>query len=211
MTGNWDSNACVRYKIECAIHLLNQLIRLWELEEFQSMLLRTSNNFINGHHVPRIFTDVPGVFLIGARPNICQQLSLPLIVAISVQGRRCMHVADPEYSTVHINCLPLDIMGIATGDALFYSDQHGFSTGVVQCAWLLGTGLHALLCVQGRSVNMMHSLYRLYWFIVLPAHRYCRASDHWHCHLCILVQQDINLHHSPCFEDLTEAITLHVM
>jgi hypothetical protein len=132
MTGNWDSDACIHYKIECALHILNQSIRSWELEEFQSMLPRTGNNFINGHHVPRIFTDVPGVFLIGARPNICQQPSLPLIVAISAQGRRCTHISGPEYSTVHIDRLPLDITGIATGNELFYSDQHGFSTGVVQ-------------------------------------------------------------------------------
>jgi hypothetical protein len=211
MTGNWDSDTCVRYKIECELHLLNQSIRPWELEEFQSMLPRTGNNFINGHHVPRIFTDVPGVFLIGARPNIRQQPSLPLIVAISAQGWRCTHVSDPEYSTVHIDRLPPDITGIAAGNELFYSDQHGFSTRVVQGAWLLGTGLHVILCVQGRSLDMMHLLYRLYWFVVLPAHRYCCTSDHWHCHLHILVQQDIDLRHLPCFEDLTEAITLHVV
>jgi hypothetical protein len=151
------------------------------------------------------------VFLIGARPNIRQQLSLPLIVAISVQGRHCTHVADPAYSTVHIDHLPPDIMGITAGNELFYSNQHGFSTGVVQCTWLLGTGLHVLLCVEGHSINMMHSLYRLYWSIVLPAHRYCSAFDRQHCHLHVLVQQDIDLRHLPCFEDLTEAITLHVI
>jgi hypothetical protein len=175
------------------------------------MLPRTGNDFINGHHVPWIFTDVPGVFLIGAWPNIRQQPSLPLIVAISVQGRRCTHVSGPGYSTVHINCLPPDITGIAAGNELFYSDQHGFSTGAVQCAWLLGTGLHVLLCVEGCSLNMMHLLYRLYWFVVLPAHRYCSTSDRRHCHLHVLVQQDIDLRHSPCFEDLTKAITLHVV
>jgi hypothetical protein len=111
------------------------------------MLPRTSNNFINGHHVPQIFTDIPGVFLISAQPNIHQQPSLPLIDAISAQGWCCMHVADPTYSTVHINCLPLDITGIAAGNELFYSNQHRFSTGVVQCTWLLGTGLHVFLCV----------------------------------------------------------------
>jgi hypothetical protein len=58
---------------------------------------------------------------------------------------------------------------------------------------------------------MMHLLYRPYWFVVLPAHRYCRPSDHRHCHLRVLVQQDIDLRHLPCFEDLTEAITLHVV
>jgi hypothetical protein len=160
MTGDWDSDVCVHYKIECAIYILNQLIRPRELEEFWSMLPRTGNNFINGHHVPRIFTDVPGVFLIGARPDIRQQPSLPLIVAISAQGRCCMHVSGPEYSTVHIDRMPPNIMGIATGDELFYSDQHGFSTGVVQGAWLLGAGLHVILCVQGRSLDMMHLLHR---------------------------------------------------
>jgi hypothetical protein len=154
------------------------------------MLPCTGNDFIDGHHVPRIFTDVPGVFLIGTRPNICQQPSLPLIVAISAQGRRCTHVSGPKYSTVHIDRLPSGITGIAAGDELFYSDQHGFSTGVVQGAWLLGAGLHVIL---------------------LPAHRYCRASDRRHRHLRVLVQQDIDLRHSPCFEDLTEAITLHVI
>jgi hypothetical protein len=122
-----------------------------------------------------------------------------------------MHVTGPEYSTGHINQLLPDITGIATGNEISFSDQHWFSTGVVQCTWLLGTGLHALLWVQGRSVNMVHSLYRLHWFIVLPAHRYCGASDHWHCHLRVLVQQDIDLCHSLCFEDLTKAITLHVV
>jgi hypothetical protein len=211
MTGNWDSNACVHYKIECAIHILDQLIRLWELEEFRSMLPRTGNNFINGHHVPRIFTDIPGVFLIGTRPDIRQQPSLPLIVAISVQGWRCTHISGPKYSTVHINLLPPDITGIAAGDELFYSNQHRFSTGVVQGMWLLSVGLHVILCVQGRSLDMMHLLHRLYWFVVLPAHRYCRASDRHHCHLRVLVQQDIDLRHSLCFEDLTKAITLHVV
>jgi hypothetical protein len=163
------------------------------------------------HHVPRIFTDIPGVFLIGARPDICQQLSLPLIVAISAQGQCCMHISAPKYSTIHIDCLPPDIMGIAAGNEIFYSNQHGFSTGVVQCAWLLSTGLHVFLCVRGHSINMMHLLYRPYWFVVLPVHRYCSASDHQHHHLRVLVQQDIDLHHSPCFEDLTEAITLHVV
>jgi hypothetical protein len=128
-----------------------------------------------------------------------------------VQGQHCTHISGPEYSTIHINCLPPDITGIATSNELFYSNQHGFSTGVVQCAWLLGTGLHIFLCVQGCSVNMMHLLYRVYWFVVLPAHRYCSTPDCWHCHLCILVQQDIDLHHLPCFEDLTKAITLHVV
>jgi hypothetical protein len=66
MTGDWDSDECVRYKIKCAIYILNQSIRSRELEEFRSMLPCTGNDFINGHHVPRIFTDVPGVFLIGA-------------------------------------------------------------------------------------------------------------------------------------------------
>jgi hypothetical protein len=211
MTGNWDSDVCVLYKNKRAHHLLNQSIKPWELEELRSMLPRTGNDFINGHHVPWIFTDVPGVFLIGAWPNIRQQPSLPLIVAISVQGRRCTHVSGPGYSTVHINCLPPDITGIAAGNELFYSDQHGFSTGAVQCAWLLGTGLHVLLCVEGCSLNMMHLLYRLYWFVVLPAHRYCSTSDRRHCHLHVLVQQDIDLRHSPCFEDLTKAITLHVV
>jgi hypothetical protein len=211
MTGVWDSDACIRYKIECALHILNQLIRPWELEEFRSMLPRTGNNFINGHHVPRIFTDVPGVFLIGVRPNIHQQPSLPLIVAISVQGRRCTHVSGPEYSTVHIDHLPPDITGIAAGNELFYSNQHGFSTGVVQGAWLLSAGLHVSLCVQGCSLDMMHLLYRLYWFVVLLAHRYCCTSDRQHRHLRVLVQQDINLRHSLCFEDLTEAIMLHVV
>jgi hypothetical protein len=175
------------------------------------MLPRTSNNFINGHHVPRIFTDIPGVFLIGTQPDIHQQTSLPLIVAISAQGRLCTHVSGPEYSTIHINCLPPDITGIVALDELFYSNQHGFSTGVIQCAWLLSTGLHVFLCVQGRSINMMHLLYRLYWFVVLPAHRYCNTSDHWHCHLHVLVQQDIDLRHLLCFEDLIKAITLHVV
>jgi hypothetical protein len=175
------------------------------------MLPRTGNNFIDGHHVPRIFTDVSGVFLIGTWPDIRQQPSLPLIVAISAQGWRCTHVSGPKYSTVHIDCLPPDITGIATGNELFYSNQHGFSTGVVQCTWLLGTGLHVLLCVQGCSIDMMHLLYRSYWFVVLPAHRYCSTSDHRHCHLRVLVQQDIDLHHLLCFEDLTEAITLHVV
>jgi hypothetical protein len=211
MTGDWDSDECVRYKIKCAIYILNQSIRPQELEEFRSMLPCTGNNFIDGHHVPRIFTDVPGVFLIGAQPDIRQQPSLPLIVAISAQGRRCMHVSGPEYSTIHIDCLPSGITGIAAGDEIFYSDQHGFSTGVVQGAWLLGAGLHVILCVEGRSLDMMHLLHRLYWFVVLPAHRYCRASDRRHCHLRVLVQQDIDLRHSPCFEDLTEAITLHVI
>jgi hypothetical protein len=211
MTGDWDSDVCVRYKIKCATHILNQSIRPWELEEFRSMLPRTSNYFINGHHVPRIFTDVPSVFLIGARPDIRQQPSLPLIVAISAQGRRCTHVSGPEYSTVHIDRLPLGITGIAAGNELFYSDQHGFSTGVVQGAWLLGAGLHVILCVEGRSLDMMHLLHRSYWFVVLPAHRYCRTADWRHRHLCVLVQQDIDLRHSPCFEDLTEAITLHVI
>jgi hypothetical protein len=211
MTGDWDSDVCVRYKIKCATHILNQLIRPWELEEFRSMLPRTGNDFIDGHHVPRIFTDVPCVFLIGARPDIRQQPSLPLIVAISAQGRRCTHVSGPEYSTVHINHLPSGITGIAAGDELFYSDQHGFSTGVVQGAWLLDAGLHVILCVKGRSLDMMHLLHRLYWFVVLPAHRYCRATDRRHRHLRVLVQQDIDLRHSPCFEDLTEAITLHVI
>jgi hypothetical protein len=72
-------------------------------------------------------------------------------------------------------------------------------------------GLHVLLCVQGHSINMMHLLCRLYWFVVLPVHRYCSTSDHWHHHLCVFVQQDINLRHLPCFEDLTKAITLHVI
>jgi hypothetical protein len=211
MTGNWDSNMCVHYKIKCAIHILNQLIRPWELEEFRSMLPRTGNNFINGHHVPRIFTDIPGVFLIGARPDIRQQPSLPLIVAISAQGRRCTHVSSPEYSTVHIDRLPPDITGIATGNELFYSDQHGFSTRVVQGTWLLSASLHVILCVQGRSLDMMHLLHRLYWFVVLPAHKYCCASNQRHCHLRVLVQQDIDLQHLPCFEDLTKAITLHVV
>jgi hypothetical protein len=211
MTGNCNSNACVLYKNKCAHHLLNQLIRLWELEEFRSMLPRTGNNFINGHHVPQIFTDLPGVFLIGVQPDIRQQPSLPLIVTISVQGQCCTHISGPKYSTVHINCLPLDITGIAVGNELFYSNQHGFSTGVVQCAWLLGTGLHVLLCVQGCSINMMHLLYRMCWFVVLPVHRYCSTSDCWHCHLRILVQQDIDLRHLLCFEDLTKAITLHVV
>jgi hypothetical protein len=40
---------------------------------------------------------------------------------------------------------------------------------------------------------------------------YCSTSDRWHCHLRVLVQQDIDLHHLPCFEDLTKAITLHVV
>jgi hypothetical protein len=211
MTGDWDSNVCVHYKIECTTHILNQLIRLWELEEFRSMLPRTGNNFINGHHVPWIFTDVPGVFLIGMRPNIRQQPSLPLIVAISAQGWRCTHVSGPEYSTVHIDRLPPGITGIAAGNELFFNNQHGFSTGVVQGTWLLSAGLHVILYVQGHSLDMMHLLHRLYWFVVLPAHRYCRASD-WCCHhLRVLVQQDINLRHSPCIEDLTEAITLHVV
>jgi hypothetical protein len=131
MTGDWDSDACVRYKIECAIHILNQSIRPWELEEFRSMLPRTGNDFIDGHHVPQIFTDVPGVFLIGTRPDIRQQPSLPLIVAISAQGRHCTHVSGPEYSTIHIDHLPPDITGIAAGNELFYSNQHGFSTRVV--------------------------------------------------------------------------------
>jgi hypothetical protein len=113
------------------------------------MLPHTGNNFIDGHHVPQIFTDVPGVFLIGARPNIRQQPSLPLIVAISAQGRRCTHVSSPEYSTVHIDRLPPDITGIAASNELFYSNQHRFSTGVIQCAWLLSTGLHILLCCGG--------------------------------------------------------------
>jgi hypothetical protein len=211
MTGDWDSDECVRYMIKCGIYILNQSIRSQELEEFRSMLPRTGNDFIDGHHVPRIFTDVPGVFLIGARPDIRQQPSLPLIVAISAQGRRCTHVSGPEYSTVHIDCLPSGITGIAAGDELFYNDQHGFSTGVVQGAWLLGAGLHVILCVEGRSLDMMHLLHRLYWFVVLPAHRYCRASDRRHRHLRVLIQQDIDLRHSPCFEDLTEAITLHVI
>jgi hypothetical protein len=175
------------------------------------MLPHTGNNFINGHHVPQIFTDVTGVFLIGARPNIRQQPSLPLIVTISAQGWCCMHVSGPEYSTVHIDCLPPDITGITAGNELFYSNQHGFSTGVVQGAWLLSVGLHVILCVQGCSLDMMHLLYRSYWFVVLPAHRYCRTSDRWHCHLRVLVQQDIDLRHLLCFEDLTEAITLHVV
>jgi hypothetical protein len=175
------------------------------------MLPRTGNNFIDGHHVPRIFTDIPGVFLIGARPNIRQQPSLPLIVAISAQGWRCTHVSSPEYSTVHIDRLPPDITGIAAGNELFYSDQHGFSTRVVQGTWLLSASLHVILCVQGRSLDMMHLLHRLYWFVVLPAHKYCRASNQRHCHLRVLVQQDIDLQHLPCFEDLTEAITLHVV
>jgi hypothetical protein len=211
MTGDWDSNACICYKIECAIHILNQLIRPWELEEFQSMLPRTGNSFIDGHHVPQIFTDVPSVFLIGARPNICQQPSLPLIVAISAQAWRCTHVSGPEYSTVHIDRLPPDITGIAAGNELFYSNQHGFSTGVVQGVWLLSAGLHVILCVQGRSLDMMHLLHRLYWFVVLPAHRYCHTSDCWHHHLHVLVQQDLDLCHLLCFEDLTKAITLHVV
>jgi hypothetical protein len=111
------------------------------------MLPRTGNDFINGHHVPRIFTDVPGVFLIGAQPDIRQQPSLPLIAAISAQGRRCTHVSGPEYSTVHIDRLPLGITGIAAGNELFYSNQHGFSTGVVQGAWLLNAGLHVILAL----------------------------------------------------------------
>jgi hypothetical protein len=151
------------------------------------------------------------VFLIGPQPNICKHLLLPLIVAISAQGWCGTHVTGPEYSTIHIDQLLPDITGIAAGNEIFFSDHHRFSAAVVQCAWLLGTDLHALLWVQGLSVNMVHSLYRLHWFIVLPAHRYCGAADCWHHHLRVLVQQDINPHHSLCFEDLTKAITLHIV
>jgi hypothetical protein len=100
------------------------------------MLPCTGNNFINGHHVPQIFTDIPGVFLIAARPDICQQPSLPLIVAISAQGWCCTHVSGPKYSTVHINCLPLDIMGIAASNELFYSMSHHGSASPRQLAVL---------------------------------------------------------------------------
>jgi hypothetical protein len=119
-------------------------------------------------------------------------------------------MTSPEYSTIHIDQLLLDTTGIAAGNEIFFSDKHRFCTGVVQLTWLLASGFHALVCMQGCSVNVMHSLYSLPWFIVLPAHRYCSVSEHWHCHLCILVQQDINLCHSPCFQDLTKAITMHV-
>jgi hypothetical protein len=111
-----------------AHHFANQSIRPWEHEELRSLLPHTSNNFINGHHVLRIFTDVPGMFLISVWPNICQHLSLPLIAAISVQGRCCTHVISPEYSTIHIDQLPPDITGIATGDEIFFGDKDGFST-----------------------------------------------------------------------------------
>jgi hypothetical protein len=144
-------------------------------------------------------------------PTSASNCHSPLLVAISAQGWRCTHVSGLEYSTIHINCLPPDITGIAASNELFYSNEHGFSTRVVRCAWLLGMGLHVLLCVEGCFIDMMHLLYRLYRFIVLPAHRYCSTFDRWHCHLCVLVQQDINLCHLPCFEDLTKAIMLHVV
>jgi hypothetical protein len=192
-------------------HSADQLIRPWELKELQGCLPRTANNFIDGHHVPQIFTDIPGVFLIGARPDIRQHPSVPLIVAVSAEGRRCTHVNRPAYSTVHINQLPLDVTGIAAGDEVFFGDGRGFCTGVVQEAWLLTTGRHILLRVQGRSVDWMLRQYSPHWFVVIPARMYVSVFERGYRQLRVLVQQDIDLRHSPCFEDLTEAITMHVV
>jgi hypothetical protein len=76
--------------------------------------------------------DIPGVFLIGARPNIHQHLSVPLIVAVSAEGWRCMHMNRQAFSTIHIDQLPPDVTGIAAGDEVFFGNGHGFCTGVVQ-------------------------------------------------------------------------------
>jgi hypothetical protein len=210
MTGDWDNNMCIRHE-KLSEHSADQLIRPWELRELQGCLPRTRNNFIDGHHVPRIFTNIPGVFLIGVRPNIRQHPSVPLIVAVSAEGRRCTHVNRPAYSTVHINQLPPDVTGIAASDEVFFGDGHGFCTGIVQEAWLLATGHHVLLCVQGRSVELVHRLHSPHWFVVIPAHTYVSIFERWYRQLHVLVQQDIDLRHSPCFKDLTEAITVHVV
>jgi hypothetical protein len=120
-------------------------------------------------------------------------------------------VNRPAYSTIHINQLQPDVTGIAAGDEVFFGDGHGFCTGVVQEVWLLATGHHILLCVQGRSVDLVHRLHSPHWFVVIPAHMYISIFECWYRQLRVLVQQDINLHHSPCFKDLMEAITVHVV
>jgi hypothetical protein len=105
MTGDWDNDACVHHK-ERSEHSADRLIRPWELKELQGCLLCTGNDFIDGHHMLQIFTNIPGIFLIGTRPNICQHPSVPLIVAVSAEGQHCTHVNHPAYTTVHINQLP---------------------------------------------------------------------------------------------------------
>jgi hypothetical protein len=210
MTGDWDNDTYVRHK-ERSEHSADWWIRPWELKELQGCLPRTGNDFIDGHHVLQIFTDIPGMFLIGARPNIHQHPSVPLIVAVSAEGPRCTHVNCPMYSTVHIDQLPPDVTGIAASDKVFFGDGHRFCTGVVQQAWLLTTGHHILLHVQGRSVNWMLWQYSPHWFVIIPARMYVSIFEHQYCQLWVLVQQDIDLRHSPCFEDLTEAITVHVV
>jgi hypothetical protein len=210
MTGDWDNDAYVRRK-ERSEHPADQSIRPWELKELQGCLPRTGNDFIDGHHVPRIFTNIPGVFLIGARPDIRQHPSVPFIVAVSAEGRRCTHVNRPAYTIVHIDQLPPDVTGIAASDEIFFGDGRGFCTGVVQEAWLLTTGHHILLRVQGRSVDWMLRQYSPHWCVVISACMYVRVLERGYCQLRVLVQQDIDLRHSSCFEDLTEAITMHVV
>jgi hypothetical protein len=97
MTGDWDNGAYVRRK-ERSEHPADQLIRPWELKELLGCLPRTRNDFIDVHHVPRIFTNIPSVFLIGMWPDIRQHPSVPLIVAVSAEGRRCTHVNRPTYT-----------------------------------------------------------------------------------------------------------------
>jgi hypothetical protein len=53
--------------------------------------------------------------------------------------------------------------------------------------------------------------YSPHWFVVVPACMYVSVFEHRYCQLRVLVQQDIDLRHSSCFEDLTEAITVHVV